>query len=315
MIDSVYKTCQSILNKQNFGYFTPSDFNLWAKQAQLEIFQDYFAAYNKQINLENVRRSGTEYANLSQKIAEDIETFSVTNFLGHDTDNIFILPSLATTGDVAYLIGKILAYTTELYSGTVTTTGSAFVRDTTASFSSSVVKPGDLVFNVTLGTSTTVVSVSSATQINTAANIFQFIGEEYLIISARSSREAEKVSHSKITMLNSSLLTTPSNTFPAYTSEAQNIKLFPDTINIEGMVEAQYYRYPLDPKWTYVTITGGSPSFDQSQPDYQDFEIGQDAEVELIIKICQYAGVSIREPEVVNFMKREQMENDQPKGQ
>ena len=50
MIDSVRKTVLSILNKNNYGYITPADFNLYAKQAQLDIFDDYFYDYNYKIN-------------------------------------------------------------------------------------------------------------------------------------------------------------------------------------------------------------------------------------------------------------------------
>jgi hypothetical protein len=47
MIDSVRSTVLSAVNKSNFGYITPDDFNLFAKQAQIDIFEDYFYQYNK----------------------------------------------------------------------------------------------------------------------------------------------------------------------------------------------------------------------------------------------------------------------------
>ena len=66
MIDSVRQTVLSILNKNNYGYVSPSDFNLFAKQAQLEIFEGYFNELNKAINAENARMSGTDYANMTK---------------------------------------------------------------------------------------------------------------------------------------------------------------------------------------------------------------------------------------------------------
>ena len=42
MINEVRNTVLSIANKNNFGYITPNDFNLYARQAQLDIFEDYF---------------------------------------------------------------------------------------------------------------------------------------------------------------------------------------------------------------------------------------------------------------------------------
>jgi hypothetical protein len=77
--------------------------------------------------------------------------------------------------------------------------------------------------------------------------------------------EAEQVNHSKITMLNKSMLTAPNTTFPAYTQEGNILTLHPDSLNEIGRVVSQYIRYPKDPKWTYISLTGGEPIFDQSQ--------------------------------------------------
>ena len=59
MINSVRNTVLAIINKNNYGYISPGDFNLFAKQAQLDIFDEYFIRYNQQINEENARLSGT----------------------------------------------------------------------------------------------------------------------------------------------------------------------------------------------------------------------------------------------------------------
>jgi hypothetical protein len=41
MINEVRNTVMAILNKDNNGYVTPEEFNLFAKQAQLELFEEY----------------------------------------------------------------------------------------------------------------------------------------------------------------------------------------------------------------------------------------------------------------------------------
>ena len=68
MINAVRNTVLAILNKNNYGYISPSDFNLFAKQAQLDIFDEYFIAYNNQINKENGRVSGTGYADINKDV-------------------------------------------------------------------------------------------------------------------------------------------------------------------------------------------------------------------------------------------------------
>ena len=72
MINGVRNTVLSVLNKNNYGYISPSDFNLFALNAQMEIFEEYFNLYNKVINAENSRMSGTDYADMEAPVAEVI---------------------------------------------------------------------------------------------------------------------------------------------------------------------------------------------------------------------------------------------------
>jgi len=236
MINSVRNTVLSILNKNNYGYISPSDFNLYSKQAQLEVFEEYFSEYNKLLNMENVRTSGTSYADMRKAVEEAMEVFSTTSTLTQVTaaSNRYYLPSVTTTGFDYFMINKVLCY-------------------------------------------------------DASTNPRTFLGE------------AEKVNHSKITMLNNSNLTAPTETYPAYVQENGILTVYPSSINLPNEVEAQYFRYPKDPKWTYITLANGEPVFDQSQADYQDFEVPYEDEYKLVTKILQYAGMSIREITAVQF--------------
>lgn len=237
MINSVRNTVLAILNKNNYGYISPSDFNLFAKQAQLEIFEEYFSGYNDLINKENARVSGTDYADQRKALEEAIETFAVTSTLSQvaPATNRFFLPSVTTTGFDYFMINKILCY-----------------------------------------------DASGVTRVFKA--------------------EAEKVTHGKITLLLNSNLTAPTENFPAYTQEGGILTVYPTTINLANEVDASYIRYPKDPKWTYTTLTNGEPVFNQSPGlGYQDFELPIEDEIKLVAKILQYAGMSIREIEAVQF--------------
>jgi hypothetical protein len=55
-----------------------------------------------------------------------------------------------------------------------------------------------------------------------------------------------------------------------------------------------------------MSLSNGEPIFNQSQPDYQDFELPIEDEPRLVAKILQYAGISIREAEVFQFGKIEE---------
>jgi len=216
MINSVRNTVLAILNKNNYGYISPSDFNLFAKQAQLEIFEEYFSGYNDLINKENARVSGTDYADQKKALEEAIELFAVTSTLTQvaPATNRFYLPSVTTTGFDYFMLNKVLCY-----------------------------------------------DASGATRVFKATE-----------------------------------------NFPAYTQEGSILTVYPTTINLANEVDANYFRYPKDPKWTFTTLTNGEPVFNQSPGlGYQDFEVPVEDEIKLVSKILQYAGMSIREIEAVQF--------------
>ena len=157
----------------------------------------------------------------------------------------------------------------------------------------------------------------TATLTQSSGNIYTLPSDYYIINKVLCSSgvtfkgQAERVSQSKITLLNNSLLTAPSVNFPAYTQQANLITIFPSTFNGASDIEAQYIRYPLDPKWTFSVISTGDPIFDQSQADYQDFELPRDDANNLVAKILQYAGIEIREGDVFKFGQLEEQMQDQ----
>ena len=84
MINSVRNTVLSVINKNNFGYITPDDFNLYAKQAQLDIFENYFYQYNNWVVKQNARMSGSGYSDIVKSLEETIDIFSTTATLAYD---------------------------------------------------------------------------------------------------------------------------------------------------------------------------------------------------------------------------------------
>lgn len=76
MINDVRNIVLSILNKENRGYITPMEFNLYAKQAQLDIFENYTYSYSNAINKQNARLHGEGYSDIPKNIGEVIDLFS-----------------------------------------------------------------------------------------------------------------------------------------------------------------------------------------------------------------------------------------------
>jgi hypothetical protein len=310
MINEVRNAVLSVLNKNNYGYISPSDFNLYAANAQMELYEEYYSSYNKTINAENLRSSGTDYADIESPLAESLEIFLMTDYLVNLGANSFSMPTLTTVGNDSYYILKILCYPTLITTGTNTSVASSLLVDSTALFLSNGVSVGDIVANGTTGAIANILQIISNTSVSLSGNIFPSSGENYRIFSSKV-KEADKVSVGKITMLNSSIYTEPSELFPSYTLEAQTIKVYPSTIIFKGQLQAVYFRFPKTPKWTYVTLTNGEPAFDQSQPDYQDFELPNEDGYKLVTKILEYCGISIRETEVTQFGMAQQ-QHEQP---
>jgi hypothetical protein len=300
MINSVRNTVLSVINKNNYGYITPADFNLYAKQAQMELYEEYYSSYNKTVNMENARMSGTDYADIKQPVAETLESFLTTDFLSNIGGNIFSAPTVDTVGNSYYYILKILCNLKLIKSGSNTSVVVNELNDSTANFFANGIGTDYIVTNLDTDEVAKVVSVTSATSMILSKDIFLASGDNYKIFSPEV-KEADKVSVGKITMLNASNLTQPSEMYPSYTLEGESVKIYPKTVNTLGQVQAIYFRFPKDPKWTYLTLGNGDPMFDQSQPDYQDFELPLEDEYKLVMKILQYAGISIREQEVTAY--------------
>jgi hypothetical protein len=88
-IDTVYQRVLSILNKEQRGYITPQTFNLFANQAQMEIFEKYF--YDLDKFHRTIPRNGHVNANIPALIEEKISLFEKTSVVSISTDH-YLLP-------------------------------------------------------------------------------------------------------------------------------------------------------------------------------------------------------------------------------
>ena len=83
-IDTVYQKVLALANKEQRGYITPQEFNLFADQAQKEIFEQYFYDLNQFVRTSS---NSEEYSdivhNLNEKISvfEDTSTISSTGII------------------------------------------------------------------------------------------------------------------------------------------------------------------------------------------------------------------------------------------
>lgn len=98
-IDTVYQRVLAILNKEQRGYLTPQEFNLFANQAQMDIFEQYFYDI-EQFGM--LHGNDTEYSDMLNILNEKISLFEKTVALTY-SNNYWILPSdLYRLGTIIY---------------------------------------------------------------------------------------------------------------------------------------------------------------------------------------------------------------------
>ena len=239
MINSVRNTVMFLLNKDNRGYVSPSEFDYFAKQAQLEIFESYFNDYSKSVALQNARRKAQNYGDSAQHIQNKIDKF----YVNADLTYVDVQPTSASQHQDYFELPSNLH------------------------------KLINIIYGGGFGTETDSVG----------------------------GKIVESIAPHRFDMIVNSNLTKPTVTYPVYVRSENKIYVRP--LSIVSGVKANYIRKPQDPHWGYVTIS--------SDPVYNsdssvDFEISQEDEAELVIKICKYAGLSIREADVVQVTSQQE---------
>ena len=90
-IDTVYQKVLAFANKEQRGYITPQEFNLFADHAQKEIFEQYFYDLNQFIR---VSGNSEEYSDIIHNINEKIAVFEKVSAINNGIiaeDDIFRL--------------------------------------------------------------------------------------------------------------------------------------------------------------------------------------------------------------------------------
>lgn len=89
MINQVYTTVLSILNKESRGYVTPTEFNMYAEMAQMSLFEELFHKYSKSLVKQNNRMYHSEYSDIPKHIREAIDIFISESILNKDSNGLY----------------------------------------------------------------------------------------------------------------------------------------------------------------------------------------------------------------------------------
>ena len=79
-VDNVYQKVLALANKEQRGYITPQEFNLFADLAQMEIFEQYFYDKNQ---FERAPGNSSDYSDMVDIIDKKISPFKkIVGLLG-----------------------------------------------------------------------------------------------------------------------------------------------------------------------------------------------------------------------------------------
>ncbi len=381
-IDTVYQRVLAIANKEQRGYLTPQEFNLFANQSQMEIFEQYFYDISQ---FGRVHGNDTEYSDMLDIINEKISIFrknqvGSANSSGEPAYLATFGSSLVTNGTFSDDIASWTAGTAAADNGgsqaydsgaqsiklkndatnntfkstqSITTTAGALYRvkvdinanslNTTGSNSTATAR---VTFNgfpsvsVTPGSTVTVEFFVTATAANTnlklvitgngntgATDFALFDNIEVKEVSGRKLTlnsdiyrlgsvlytnsngnflEVDKILPNELIYINSSPLTKPTASNPAYVLERYNsvgnnaasyysISVYPSSV-VGTEISYNYIAKPRKCNWGY-SIVNEQALYDAGSS--VDFELHESETVTIVNKILELAGISMQKPDIV----------------
>lgn len=320
-VNTVYTTVLSILNKEQRGYLTPYEFNQLATQVQLEIFEKFFEDYNQYTRMP---KTDVEFASRMEHIRNEFQVFEETKQAQRaQSPNIYTQPGasgvLSTTitgaGD-QYVDGEALTYS-------INGEGEGCVVDVVQQ-NSSVVKITilDAGSNYNIGERVGIVggdNLAEFTVNKLTTGIYRLGSASWTV--GNNSPAIEILSNRDYNEIKLSPLTQPTNDFPIAKYKGNDLIVFPETgKNPERSdVLFNYIRKPKDVVWAYGVGAAGQYIWSEvyagegpitPATGSQDFEISDSQQTEVILNILKYAGVVIRDPQIVDSASRQIAAND-----
>jgi len=124
--------------------------------------------------------------------------------------------------------------------------------------------------------------------------------------SAAYPAEIERLQRDDFYEIQKSELTAPSLNFPVYLYENKQIRVLPSSIQSD--VKTTFIRKPLNVEWAYFPGNLGQYVYDATTS--QDFELESSEQVNVILRILQYSGIIIRDPQIVQAAASEIQQNE-----
>jgi len=156
-------------------------------------------------------------------------------------------------------------------------------------------------------------SGTATAQVNSINEVAYFLPPSNLhrigTVIYKDEKEIERIERNDLLQINMSNLTKPSTTYPVYLYEQANqgingnntgqshIYIYPKTILSASDISISYIRKPADVQWGFTVGSLGQYVYNSSTST--QFELLNTEQNEVILRILAYAGVVIKDPEIV----------------
>ena len=298
-VDTVYQRVLAILNKEQRGYVTPQEFNLFANQAQSDIFEQYFYDINQ---FGRMHGNDTEYSDMLNLLNEKINIFEKAGNMTYSAPNWTVPSNLYRLGTIIYNnieVERINAneylYINASPLTKPTDDRPIFVASSTGYkvYGGLIVRSSNSTLNGAVSSSTTI-NISAANPSISIGNIVTGTGISGVVtVVAISSNGTTITLSSAQSILNSTVLT--------FTTPAP-------TQLITAGVSCNYIKVPATVEWAYNTVVGRAV---YNASSATNFELHASEETELVFKILQLAGLSIKELQVYQIGNQMEGQNTQ----
>jgi hypothetical protein len=303
-VNTVYQTVLLILNKEQRGYMTPVEFNKTASQAQLEIFETYFDSLNQQIR---IPQTDADYSNRVTSIDEKISIFKEIDTATYTTGGFKIPSQYSGLSSSSQQFTSTTSLTYTLTGDTLALSNSGGIPDV---FLNNVqLSNNDFSLNGATLTLSSQPTVGQIIIINIYPKQFYKLGQVlYNAGGVFPIEEIQRVERGELYHLLTSDLTAPTATNPICLYEKNILYIYPQTI--QSGVQVAYIRKPTVPMWNFT----GTNQYVFSAISSNNFELHSSEQAELILKILLYAGVVIRDTEIIQVAAAQiQQENTNQK--
>lgn len=136
------------------------------------------------------------------------------------------------------------------------------------------------------------VNQSTGLVASTSTSIFKLIN----VTNASRNLEIQEVTKSELNYLNASPLTAPSSSYPVFYRKENSIYVLPANAGVTPLT-LDFIKVHADPNWAFTG--GGTSAYAYDSGSSTDFQLHPSEEVSLITRILNYAGVTIKDPDIV----------------